>query len=194
MFELYLYFKTFPNLKDKYIFIERHSYILPMEIILTSIVIFFFPLLLFNLVPIPKIPYFVVLLLLGMSLPFDSSIWVNNSLNQVSLDLQEIQHEFKNIKKGLSDFQVDFTKEMNHLKDEVHAAFEDLDKIFLRSDENMGRYLRALDLPKETRDFKVIKAQYRKLIKEFCPDIHPEYLERAQEINNAYDELEKMFH
>lgn len=55
--------------------------------------------------------------------------------------------------------------------------------------------LRALGLPNTTKDFSIMKSQYRKLIKMYHPDrnMSKEAEEKSKEINKAYDLLEKAF-
>jgi len=58
----------------------------------------------------------------------------------------------------------------------------------------IAEYLKVLNLPPITTDFKLIKKQYRKLIKENHPDIHPNDRssaeQRTKDIRNAFEQLD----
>lgn len=91
--------------------------------------------------------------------------------------LQDFFQRYKNIEWD------DFDKG----NDESFLAVED--NVFISSD--IARSLRSLGLPLNTRDFRVIKRQYRHLMRQYHPDKNQGEDTKAKQFNSAYDYLSR---
>lgn len=91
-------------------------------------------------------------------------------------------------------YQEEFDKKQyNNYQQNYYKSYSNSNINNNNNSEKVIEYLITLELPTNTTDIGIIKAKYIKLIKKNHPDISHDNGEKAKEINEAYQELKKIF-